>query len=113
MRTSLSSALRGIALALGLLGAAALVAGTVAAPTALARKKKKKKKPVSRRSAGGEASTSASAGSSILSRKSAVKEKKVRVGPAKFKSKLTAAERDAKADEKRTEEIEELKKIIP
>jgi tetratricopeptide (TPR) repeat protein len=51
---------------------------------------------------------------SILSKKSAVGGKKEREGPARFNApQLSAQDRDAKADQKRDEEIEELKKIIP
>jgi len=51
---------------------------------------------------------------SILSKKSAVGGKKEREGPARFNApQLSAQDRDAKADQKRDEEIDELKKIIP
>ena len=51
---------------------------------------------------------------SILSKKSAVGGKKEKEGPAGFNTRqLSAQDRDAKADQKRDEEIEQLKKIIP
>ncbi len=118
-RFTISRALRGLALGLGLTLAVAVFAGSVA-PQAVAATKKKKK-PVKKATKAAPTSSAAEGvgpakpvGHGILSTKSAVKEKKERLGPAQYaKSKLTAAERDSKADEKRTEEIEELKKIIP
>jgi TolA-binding protein len=121
--TTSTRILRGLALTFGLLLTVALVAETVAVPQALAAPKKKKK-PVKKAAKAAPASPASTSegrvgpakpvGRSILSTKSAVKEQKVRQGPASYaKSKLTAAERDSKADEKRSEEIEELKKIIP
>ncbi|MHB1846826.1 MAG: tetratricopeptide repeat protein, partial [Deltaproteobacteria bacterium] len=107
--------LRSLALSLCLIGGAALVCEGVAVPQAFAKKKKKKKKPA-RRDGSDDDSTAAPAkpkAPSILSTKSAVTEKKVRMGPARYQSAMTASERDAKADEKRDEEIEEIKKIIP
>jgi len=59
------------------------------------------------------APTKAAPKTSILSKKSAVSETKTRTGPARFTGGLSAADRDAKADQKRDEEIDELKKIIP
>jgi tetratricopeptide (TPR) repeat protein len=51
---------------------------------------------------------------SILNKKSAVGGKKEKEGPAGFNTRqLSAQDRDAKADQKRDEEIEQLKKIIP
>ncbi len=51
---------------------------------------------------------------SILNKKSAVGGKKEREGPARFNTpQFSAQDRDAKADQKRDEEIDELKKIIP
>ncbi|MHB8418528.1 MAG: tetratricopeptide repeat protein [Myxococcales bacterium] len=108
-------------MAVGLAGAAAFVAAVFVAPQALAKKKKKKKTAAkknggvkTREAVSHEEEAKVPKAPSILSTKSAVHETKQRAGPASYaKSKLTAAERDAKADEKRTEEIEELKKIIP
>ena len=52
--------------------------------------------------------------SNILSNKSAVKEQKLRQGPAKYnENELASQQRDSKADQKRDEEIEELEKLIP
>ncbi len=99
-------------------GTAALLAETVAVPRALAKKKKKKKKPSARGTSSHEDDSESSGAAkpksaSILSAKSAVVEKKVRTGPARYQSTMSASERDAKADEKRDEEIVEIKKIIP
>ena len=120
MASPLSRSSRALALALGLCGAVGFVATTVVAPQALAKKKKKK---AAAKKKGGvktqssedeEVKASSIKAPSILSSKSAVHEGKQRAGPASYaKSKLSAAQRDTKADEKRTEEIEELKKIIP
>ncbi len=102
---------RGVALSLGLFAAAGLAAETIALPAALARKKKKR--PVKKKKAVRKG-PAAPRKNNILSMKSAVKEKKIRTGPVAYaKSKLTAAQRDQKADEKRTEEIDDLKRIIP
>src|ERR1700722_5411793 len=50
----------------------------------------------------------------ILSTKNALKETKVRQGPAKYNDNALAGQtRDTKADQKRDEEIEELEKLIP
>ncbi|HUB06423.1 MAG TPA: tetratricopeptide repeat protein, partial [Myxococcales bacterium] len=121
MSSPLSRSLRALGLALGLVGAACLVSATVAVPQAFAKKKKKKVKAKHRggvrtqSSSEEEGDRSIPKAPSILSTKSAVHEGKQRQGPTfkTAKSKFTAAERDAKADEKRSEEIEELKKIIP
>lgn len=87
------------------------VARSALADTATSAKKKKDKK---KDAAASPAQPPPEQKSNILSTKSAVKETKVRQGPASYKeNEAKLQERDAKADQKRDEEIEELEKLIP
>jgi tetratricopeptide (TPR) repeat protein len=110
------SFLRSVALALGVLVAVPIVFDARADTTSTNSTKKKKKKKADASSTDSTPST-AQPDSAAAAAPAAAPKKEERKGPAKFeegpKLKLEDAEKDALTDQKRDEEIEGLKKLVP